>query len=52
MMNLWNCGRTIKEHGEKEYLKKLQTSYSGDAVISNLEIDSLQLPDQPLEDRL
>jgi hypothetical protein len=38
----------FKQHGEQEYLKKLQTSYSGDAVISNLSIDSLQLPDQPL----
>jgi hypothetical protein len=38
----------LKQHGEKEYLKKLQTSYSGDALISNLALDSLKLPDQPL----
>jgi Domain of Unknown Function with PDB structure (DUF3857)/Domain of Unknown Function with PDB structure (DUF3858)/Transglutaminase-like superfamily len=38
----------LKEHGEKEYLKTLQTSYSGDALISNLALDSLKLPDQPL----
>jgi hypothetical protein len=37
-----------QQQGRQEYLKKLQTSYSGDAVISNLEIDSLQLPDEPL----
>ncbi len=37
-----------KEHGEKEYMKKLQTGYSGDAVVSNLMLDSLKLPDQPL----
>jgi hypothetical protein len=37
-----------KEHGEAEYMKKLQTAYSGDAVVSNLTMDSLKMPDQPL----
>jgi hypothetical protein len=39
---------TIKEHGQEEYLKNLQTSWSGDAMVSNLEVDSLLLPEQPL----
>ena len=38
----------VKEHGQQAFLKKLQTGYSADAAISNLEIDSLQQPDQPL----
>jgi len=39
----------FREKGLKEYLKKVQTSYAGDAIVSNLELDSVQLPDQPLE---
>ena len=39
----------IKEHGEKDYLKKLQALYTGDATVADLELDSLRLPDQPLE---
>jgi hypothetical protein len=38
----------IKEHGEDAYLKKIQGIYSGDASVSNLEIDSLRKPDEPL----
>jgi len=40
--------KTVKAEGEQEYLKKLRTSYPAEAVISGLEIDSLQLPDEPL----
>jgi Domain of Unknown Function with PDB structure (DUF3857)/Domain of Unknown Function with PDB structure (DUF3858)/Transglutaminase-like superfamily len=40
---------TIKEHGQGEYLKNLQTSWSGDAMVSNLEFDSLLQPEQPLQ---
>ena len=39
---------SLKTHGENDYMKKLQTSYSGDAVVTNLTLDSLKLPDQPL----
>ncbi len=38
----------VKEKGQQEFMKKLQTTYSGDAVLSNLEIDSLNQPEQPL----
>jgi hypothetical protein len=38
----------VKEHGQQAYLKKLQTAYSGDATVANLEIDSVLQPDQPL----
>jgi hypothetical protein len=38
----------IKEHGEDAYLKKIQTAYAGDATVSNLELDSLKKPDEPL----
>jgi len=37
-----------KEHGQQEFLKKIQTTYSGDATVSNLELDSIRQPDQPL----
>jgi hypothetical protein len=40
--------KTFKEHGSQELLKKMQAGYSGDAVISNLELDSVKVPDQPL----
>jgi hypothetical protein len=38
----------VKEHGQDAYLKKIQSSYSGDATVSNLELDSLRKPDEPL----
>jgi hypothetical protein len=38
----------VKEHGQQGFLKKIQTAYSGDATISNLELDSIRQPDQPL----
>jgi Domain of Unknown Function with PDB structure (DUF3858)/Domain of Unknown Function with PDB structure (DUF3857) len=38
----------IKAHGEDAYLKKIQTAYAGDATVSNLELDSLKKPDEPL----
>jgi hypothetical protein len=38
----------VKEHGQQAYLKKLQTAYSGDATVANLEMDSVLQPDQPL----
>jgi hypothetical protein len=38
----------VKEHGQQAYLKKIQAGYAGDASISDLEIDSLQRPDDPL----
>jgi hypothetical protein len=40
----------IKEHGQQDFLKNLQTAYSSDAVVSNLQFDSLLLPGQPLEE--
>ena len=40
----------IKEHGQQDFLKNLQTAYSGDAVVANLQFDSLLLPEQPLEE--
>jgi hypothetical protein len=40
--------KTIKAHGEQEFVKKLQLGFSGDATVSNVELDSLDLPDQPL----
>ncbi len=43
-----NIRENYKQNGEQEYLKKLQTSYSGDALVSNLALDSLKMPDQPL----
>ena len=40
--------QTFKEHGSGDLLKKSQSAYSSDAVVSNLELDSVKLPDQPL----
>lgn len=40
----------IKAHGQQDFLKNLQTAYSSDAVVSNLQFDSLLLPEQPLEE--
>src|SRR6185437_13423175 len=39
----------IKESGEKEFTKKIETSYTGDESASNFEIDSLKRPDDPLQ---
>jgi hypothetical protein len=40
--------QTVKGHGQLAYLKKLQTAYSGDVTVANLEMDSVMQPDQPL----
>ncbi|HLX65850.1 MAG TPA: DUF3858 domain-containing protein [Puia sp.] len=40
--------QAVKEHGQLAYLKKLQTAYSGDVMVANLEMDSVMQPDQPL----
>jgi hypothetical protein len=34
----------------RTFLKNLQAAYSNDAVVSNLQFDSLLLPGQPLEE--
>ncbi|HXB94352.1 MAG TPA: DUF3857 domain-containing protein [Puia sp.] len=39
----------VKSSGEKEYTKKIETAYSGDATASNFELDSLTQPDDPLQ---
>ena len=39
----------VKESGEKEFTKKIETSYTGDESASNFEIDSLLHPDEPLQ---
>ncbi|HWK06087.1 MAG TPA: DUF3857 and transglutaminase domain-containing protein [Puia sp.] len=38
----------VKDKGEKEYFKALQTSYPGETTFSNSGIDSLKIPEQPL----
>lgn len=38
----------VKDQGQQEFLKKIQASYSGDAMVSDLELDSLKQPDEPL----
>lgn len=38
----------VKDHGEQAFLKNIQTSYSTEAMVSNLELDSLKQPDEPL----
>jgi len=40
--------QNVKEQGKQSFLKKLQTSYSDDVVVSDLELDSLRMPDWPL----
>jgi len=40
--------QNVKEHGQQAYLKKLQTTFGGDATVANLEMDSVLQPDQPL----
>lgn len=44
------CGirMKIKEKGQQEFSKGIQTAYSGEIGFSNLEVDSLKEPDQPL----
>jgi hypothetical protein len=39
----------VKQSGEKEYTKKIETAYTGDESASNFEIDSLHRPDDPLQ---
>ena len=39
----------VKSTGEKEYEKKIETAYAGEAAATNFEIDSLFQPDQPLQ---
>jgi hypothetical protein len=38
----------VKEHGQQDFLKKLQAGFGGDASVSGLELDSVRQPDQPL----
>lgn len=38
----------VKDKGEKEYFKTLQTAYPGETIFSNTEIDSLKIPEQPV----
>jgi hypothetical protein len=38
----------VKDQGQQAFLKKIQASYSGDVTVSDLEMDSLQKPDEPL----
>jgi hypothetical protein len=38
----------VEAKGQQDFLKSLQTSYPGDAVLSNLVIDSLKAPDMPI----
>jgi hypothetical protein len=38
----------VKEKGQQEFSKGLQTAYSGEISFSNLELDSLKQPDLPL----
>jgi hypothetical protein len=44
-----NIREKIKEAGEKEYTKRIETAYTGDESASNFEIDSLHRPDDPLQ---
>jgi hypothetical protein len=39
----------VKEHGRPEYLKGVQADYPSEVIVSNLVLDSLGQPDQPLE---
>ncbi|HEV2352850.1 MAG TPA: transglutaminase domain-containing protein, partial [Puia sp.] len=39
---------TLTQHGQQEFLKTLQAGFSGDATVSDVEIDSLRQPDKPL----
>jgi hypothetical protein len=39
----------IKADGQQSFMKKIQTAYSSEMTPSNLEIDSLTQPEQPLQ---
>jgi hypothetical protein len=39
----------VRSEGEQAYMKKIKTAYSGETTVSNLELDSLDHSDQPLE---
>ncbi|HXB07107.1 MAG TPA: DUF3857 domain-containing protein [Puia sp.] len=39
----------VKNDGQQAYMKKIQTNYTSEMAPSNLEIDSLKEPDQPLQ---
>ncbi|HEY4107823.1 DUF3858 domain-containing protein [Puia sp.] len=39
----------VRADGEQAFMKKIQTSYSSEMAPSNLEIDSLKQPEQPLQ---
>jgi len=38
----------VKEKGEKDFFKTLQTGYGGETVLSDSHIDSLKIPDKPV----
>jgi hypothetical protein len=40
--------KSIRAHGQKDFVEKLKAKALADASISDLEIDSLGLPDEPL----
>lgn len=39
----------VKQKGVKEYFKKIQSSYAGEVLLSDTQIDSLKIPDQPVQ---
>jgi hypothetical protein len=39
----------VRADGQQSFMKKIQTAYSGEMAPSNLEIDSLRQPEQPLQ---
>jgi hypothetical protein len=39
----------VRADGQQTIMKKIQTSYSGEMTSSNLEIDSLKQPEEPLQ---
>lgn len=38
----------VKEKGEKDFFKAVQTAYAGETVVSNTHIDSLKIADKPV----
>jgi hypothetical protein len=38
----------VKEKGEKDFFKTIQTAYAGETVVSNTHIDSLKKEDKPV----
>ncbi len=38
----------VKNEGQQAFLKKIQASYTGDMTVSDLEMDSVKQPDEPL----